>query len=147
MKLRTKYHYFKGYSRAKEFADELNSRARVHYWVVKSNGEGYTVYNLRKDGLMKTREQVEMLKRNWMNDPCWDIYETEDYQEYRDELRVFQLNMTQEWRAIEYNKVYSFAQGLGIETIGNAGDEPDLSLARYLIKLETRIKELEQQHP
>ena len=50
-KLRPQYHYFKGYSRAKEFADKLNARARVHYWVVKTNGEGYTVYNLRKEGI------------------------------------------------------------------------------------------------
>ena len=92
---------------------------------------------------MKTRHEVEALKENWRGDPCWDIYETEGFEEYRDELITFQTNMNQEWRVREYNKVYSFAQGLGIETIGNAGDEPNLSLARYLMKLEERIIELE----
>jgi len=92
---------------------------------------------------MKTRQEVEALKQNWLGDGCWDIYDTEGFEEYRDELRVFQINQQVEWRAKEYNKVYDFAQGLGIETIGNAADEPNLSLARYLMKLEERIKELE----
>jgi len=98
-----------------------------------------------KGGTMKTRQEVEALKQNWLADGCWDIYDTEGFEEYRDELRVFQINQQQEWRAKEYNKVYSFAQGLGIETIGNAADEPNLSLARYIMKLEERIKELENQ--
>ena len=93
---------------------------------------------------MKTREQVECLKDNWRCDPCWDIYETEGLEEYRDELVTFQTNMNQEWRAREYNKIYDFAQGLGIETIGNAGDEPNLSLARYLIAIDKRISDIEE---
>ena len=92
---------------------------------------------------MKTREQVEALKQNWLGDGCWDIYETEGFKEYREELRIFQINMEQEWRAKEYNKVYQFAQSLSINTLGNHEDAPDLSLARYLISLEERIKELE----
>ncbi len=92
---------------------------------------------------MKTREQVELLKKEWLNDPCWDIYETGDYQEYRDELLTFQTNMQQEWRAREYNRVYDFAKRLGIETLGNPEDEPNLELARYLRRIEIRITEIE----
>lgn len=48
-KLRPKYYYFKGYSRAKEFADKLNARAKVNQWLVKANVDpGYTVYNIRR---------------------------------------------------------------------------------------------------
>ena len=46
--LRPRYYYFRGYSKAKEFADKLNSRARVNRWLVRANVEpGYTVYNIR----------------------------------------------------------------------------------------------------
>ena len=92
---------------------------------------------------MKTRKQVESLKKNWLNDPCWDIYETEGYQEYRDELLTFQTNILQEWRAKQYNKIYDFASSLGIERLGNPEDEPNLELAKYLIKIEERINNVE----
>lgn len=38
---------------------------------------------------MKTREEEEDLKQNWVNDPCWDIEETEGFEEYREELSDF----------------------------------------------------------
>jgi len=48
-KLRPRYHYFKGYSAAKGYADNLNARAWKNYWLVKANGiGGYTVYNVRR---------------------------------------------------------------------------------------------------
>jgi len=47
--LRPRYYYFVGYSKAKEFADRLNSRARVNKWLVRASvGLGYTVYNIRR---------------------------------------------------------------------------------------------------
>ena len=92
---------------------------------------------------MKTRQEVEALKANWRGDPCWDIYETEGFEEYRDELLTFQTNMQQEWRANQYNKVYDFASSLGIEMLGNPEDEPNLELAKYLTKIEDRISNIE----
>ena len=88
---------------------------------------------------MKTRIEVEALKRNWRDDPCWDIYETEGFEEYRDELVTFQTNMNQEWRAKEYNRIYSFAESLGLVNHSNS-DEESLELAKYLDKLETRLE-------
>jgi len=38
---------------------------------------------------MKTREEVDELKRQWKRDPIWDIEETEDFEEYREELVKF----------------------------------------------------------
>ena len=93
---------------------------------------------------MKTREQVEALKNNWRFDPCWDIYDTEGFGEYRDELLLFQTNLQQEWRATQYNRTYDFARSIGIENLGDKEDEPNLELAKYLLKLESRIRELEE---
>ena len=93
---------------------------------------------------MKTREEVEALKKNWLHDPCWDIYETEGFEEYRAELVTFQTNMHSEWRAGEYNRIYKFAETLGIDNLGNPEDEPNLELAKYLDKLEMRIADIEK---
>lgn len=45
----------------------------------------------------KTREDVESLKLNWKSDPCWDIYDTESFEEYRDELTAFQREQEAAW--------------------------------------------------
>lgn len=39
---------------------------------------------------MKTRAEVEELKRQWTNDPCWELREEEGYDEYWAELSQFQ---------------------------------------------------------
>jgi len=41
---------------------------------------------------MKTREELQNLKRQWGDDPCWDLEETEGFEEYRDELMSFVKN-------------------------------------------------------
>lgn len=38
---------------------------------------------------MKTRLQVEDLKRQWLTDGAWDIENTPGFEEYRDELLDF----------------------------------------------------------
>jgi len=49
-KLKPQYYYFKGFSKAKEFADKKNAKARVHQWIVRATPDyGYVVYNLRID--------------------------------------------------------------------------------------------------
>ena len=91
---------------------------------------------------MKTKEEVEDLKRQWKADGCWDIWETEGFEEYREELKQFQYDYERECKAKAYNKLYKFAESLAIEKLGD-GEEPDLSLAKYLERLEGRIRELE----
>lgn len=39
--------------------------------------------------VIKTREDVEHLKHDWLNDPCFDLEDTEGFEEYRDELLAF----------------------------------------------------------
>jgi len=49
---------------------------------------------------MKTREDVEELKRNWRRDPIWDIEDTEGFEEYREELLEFRKSCETYWEAI-----------------------------------------------
>jgi hypothetical protein len=41
---------------------------------------------------MKTREEVEKLKEQWKADGCWNIENTEGFEEYHDELLAFRKN-------------------------------------------------------
>ena len=47
---------------------------------------------------MKTRDEVEVLKANWTLDPCWDIYETEGFEDYREHLKEYQTDMEKGWK-------------------------------------------------
>jgi len=41
---------------------------------------------------MKTRAEVNELKENWQADPCWDLEDTEGFEDYRKELAAFRLS-------------------------------------------------------
>ena len=38
---------------------------------------------------MKTIYEVENLKTDWLKDPCWDVENTEGFEDYADELKEF----------------------------------------------------------
>jgi len=48
---------------------------------------------------MKTREELEQLKKEWLKDPCWDIYDTEGFEEYKDELKAYQKDIDDKYEA------------------------------------------------
>lgn len=37
----------------------------------------------------RSREDIELLKKAWLKDPCWDIENTEGYEAHRNELAEF----------------------------------------------------------
>ena len=45
----------------------------------------------------KTREEIEKLKQSWLNDPCWDIEDTEGFEEHRDELLAYHEEAKKQW--------------------------------------------------
>lgn len=47
--------------------------------------------------MAKTREEVEALKENWVKDPCWDIEDTEEFGDYREELLAFRKDKEVIW--------------------------------------------------
>ena len=48
---------------------------------------------------MRTREQVEHLKKDWLGDPNWDIETTEGFENYHDELLKFRLDTEAKYKA------------------------------------------------
>lgn len=47
---------------------------------------------------MATKQAIDDLKANWMKDPCWDIEETEGFEEHKEELQAFRLEQEKEWK-------------------------------------------------
>lgn len=85
---------------------------------------------------MKTQNEIEELKRNWKSDPCWDIEETEGFEEHKEELKQFRLDQEKEWEARRYNSLLLRSEALGIR--GN------IKLVNCIELLESRIKSLEE---
>lgn len=53
---------------------------------------------------MKTREDVEALKDNWLKDPMWDLADTPGFEEYHSELDKFQDEQEAKWKAAREEK-------------------------------------------
>jgi hypothetical protein len=50
------------------------------------------------EAFIPTREGVERLKRDWEKDPAWDIEDTEGFEAYYEELRLYRELKEIEWR-------------------------------------------------
>ena len=82
---------------------------------------------------MKTREEVEFLKSNWTRDPCWDIENTEEFEEYSNELLKFRMMMENKWNKDYDDMIQAIAQKHRCSN----------ELAEYIYKLEIRLQKIE----
>lgn len=66
-----------------------------------------------------TREDVEKLKQDWLNDPCWDIEHTEGFEAFHDELLEYRKGKEAEWEERRYRKIQARAleMGVSVETM------------------------------
>ena len=76
-----------------------------------------------------TREEVEKLKADWIEDPCWDIFDTEGFEAYAFELSEFQEEMEEKWHReyIEEKKRRAIKLGLSLDDY----DKYDSAKNRY----------------
>ena len=58
-------------------------------------------------------EELEALKRNWVQDPCWDIEDTEGFEDYYEELLAFRLDMEQQWEQKKRERLTNLARQIG----------------------------------
>jgi hypothetical protein len=85
---------------------------------------------------MKTKDEIEYLKQNWCYDPCWDLENTEGFEEYKTDLLDYRISKEVEWSRISKKELWLKAHKMGL------GD--NLVLAEYILKLESKIEYLEQ---
>jgi len=58
----------------------------------------------------KSPKEVEELKRNWRQDPCYDLEEAPGFEDYREELLAYRKQTENEWethKKAEHDKVAS----------------------------------------
>ena len=85
---------------------------------------------------MKTPQEVDALKSNWLGDPCWDIEDTDGFEEYYTELKAFRLEQEKKWDTQHKQRIKNKAVELG--------DPSNLKLAQYVLTLEERLAKIEE---
>jgi hypothetical protein len=85
---------------------------------------------------MKTKEEVENLKANWRDDPCWNVEDTRGFEEHKDELLAYRVLCESERAEKRRIRLSELSGKLGIP--GNT------KLTEYVERLEHRIEELEK---
>lgn len=84
---------------------------------------------------MATRKEIEDLKHNWNGDPCWDIEDTEGFEDHKEELELHRYKMQEKWRESYDNELKKYANKIG------AGSQ---KLADYIRTLERSIEDLKE---
>jgi hypothetical protein len=65
---------------------------------------------------MKTRDEVEDLKRQWLQDPIWDLEDSgEGFEAYHDELLAFRLEKEAEWERLIEERLRADAEAWGVD--------------------------------
>ena len=86
---------------------------------------------------MKSRSEIEDLKRQWKNDPIWDIEDTEGFEDHKAELLSYRKECEKEWEERRLSDLREKATEMGI---------PDnLKLTGYILHMEHTIEKLESQ--
>ena len=85
---------------------------------------------------MKTTQQLEDLKKQWIRDPIWDIEETEDFESHKLELLMFRKEYEQHKKENYKAKLSEFASEKGIPP-------NSIEFIEYLLGLEKQIHELQ----
>jgi len=84
------------------------------------------------------KDEIQALKNEWENDPCWDIETTEGFEDYREELLAYRLKCEAKWDAEYQEELKAYAAEIGIPE--------NLPLAKHIRFLEERIDQLETEN-
>ena len=77
---------------------------------------------------MTTKEEVEKLKAGWREDPCWDIEDTEGFEDVREELLAFRKEFDAESLAKREARIARRARIVAVDTgITNQGTAQAIS--------------------
>ena len=84
--------------------------------------------------VVKSKDEIEDLKAQWVADPCWDLATTEGFEAYKDELFEFSRMKEVKWKLEVYDRIHQRALEL----------KCSFELAKHILGLEERIAHLEQ---
>ncbi len=83
---------------------------------------------------MRTREEIETLKADWLQDDCWDLEDTEGFEAHRAELMAFREVHQAERQRAEQRQREARAADLGCS----------VALLSIVERLEDQVARLEQ---
>ena len=83
---------------------------------------------------MKTQEEIQELKQDWFNDPCWDIEDTEGFEDHREQLKEYRLQCENKWRDGYKNRIHARADQL----------KCSFELVEYIERLEYKLDDMER---
>lgn len=66
---------------------------------------------------MATQKDVENLKRDWVNDPCFDLDDVEGFEDFTEELQSFQKEQEAKWAAERLENTKRKAEKWGVTII------------------------------
>jgi polyhydroxyalkanoate synthesis regulator phasin len=84
-----------------------------------------------------TRENVDRLKQQWLEDGCWDLEETEGFEEFHDELRAFRQKVNSQRQRARIERLEEIADNVGLPN--------NLHMAEFVEELLSRLDKLEEQ--
>ena len=82
--------------------------------------------------MSKTPEEIAELKRQWIEDPCWDIEDITGFEVHRDELRQYREQIEADYEVRRSQEIEAKAVAIGCP--GNR------ALAEYVMGLEAKIE-------
>ena len=82
----------------------------------------------------RTLIEIEDLKADWLEDPCWDIETTEGFEAHKRELKKYRLVIEAKWESNRQARIAEKAKRLNCS----------LELADYILFLERRLEALEE---
>lgn len=83
---------------------------------------------------LKTKDEIEKLKRNWESDPCWDIEKTESFEAHHDELLAYRLEKEAKWEQERFDEIDNKALEL----------QCSFELAEYIMGLERQLASMNE---
>ena len=91
---------------------------------------------------MATQDEIEKLKKNWLADPCWDIEDTDGFEEHHDELLKFRKETEVKWQLEEEERIARRARVVEIDTdITKPGAAQSI---RTYEEIETGVRNIEK---
>lgn len=94
---------------------------------------------LPSDVDMKSLDEIEALKNDWLKDPEWDLEEAEGFAPHKEELHAFQLENERRWEQERKDR----AEAELVKKMEELGTDNRL-IAGYVLRLEATIKGLEE---
>jgi hypothetical protein len=65
---------------------------------------------------MKTQEELQNLKEDWLKDPCWDIENSEGFEDHKNELLAFREQAQADWEERAQQKLAARVEKIEKET-------------------------------